>query len=50
MKYNMLIQKKKIHRTPQTHPWGRKLGNLREILTFFNVFWLNHSNATSYEV
>ena len=45
----MIIQKK-FHRTPQTPPGGRKRGNLREILTFFMDFCLNHTYTISYEV
>ena len=36
MKYDIKIQKK-IRRTPQTPPGGRKQGNLREILTFWGL-------------
>ena len=45
MKYDIIIQKK-FRRTPQTPPEGRQRGNLRENLTFFTVFCLNHSNTT----
>ena len=49
VKYNIIIQKK-IYQTPHTPPGGRKRANLREILTIFTFFCLNHTNTTSYVV